>query len=39
VILGEDELARGAAIIRDLDTGAQEEAPLPSIEERLARFR
>ena len=39
VILGEDELARGAATIRDLDTGAQEEAPLPSIEERLSRFR
>jgi histidyl-tRNA synthetase len=39
VILGEDELAKGAATIRDLDTGAQEEAPLPSLEERLSRFR
>jgi histidyl-tRNA synthetase len=39
VILGEDELAKGIATVRDLDTGAQEEAPLPSLEERLSRFR
>lgn len=39
VILGEDELAKGAATLRDLDTGAQEEAPLSSLEERLSRFR
>ena len=39
LILGEDELAKGAATLRDLDTGAQEEAPLSSIEERLSRFR
>jgi histidyl-tRNA synthetase len=38
IILGEDELAKGAATLRDLDTGAQEEAPLSSIEERLSRF-
>ncbi len=39
VILGENELAKGAATLRDLDTGAQEEAPLSSLEERLSRFR
>ena len=39
VLLGEDELAKGAATLRDLDTGAQEEAPLSSLEERLSRFR
>ena len=39
VILGEDELARGVAQIRDLDAGAQDEAPLDRIEESLARFR
>ncbi len=39
VILGEDERARGAVSIRDLDSGAQEEVPLAALEERLARFR
>ena len=39
VLLGEDELAKGVATLRDLDTGAQEEAPLSSLEERLSRFR
>ena len=39
LILGEDELARGAVQLRDLDAGAQEEAPLDRIEESLARFR
>jgi len=39
VILGEDELKRGHAAIRDLDTGAQSEAPLASLKERLAPFR
>jgi histidyl-tRNA synthetase len=39
VLLGEDELAKGAATLRDLDSGVQEEAPLSSLEERLSRFR
>ncbi len=39
LILGDDELARGAVQLRDLDAGAQEEAPLDRIEESLARFR
>lgn len=39
VILGEDELARGVALLRDLDAGSQDEVPLDRIEESLARFR
>ncbi len=39
LILGEDELARGAVQLRDLDAGTQDEAPLDRIEESLARFR
>jgi len=39
VILGDDELARGAAALKDLDTGDQSEAPLGELEARLARFR
>lgn len=37
IILGEDEAARGAATLRDLDSGAQEEVPLAGLEERLLR--
>lgn len=39
VILGEDEAARQAAIVRDLDSGEQQEVPLSDLEVRLARFR
>ena len=39
VLLGEDELARGVATIRDLDSGEQEEAALASLTEHLARYR
>ncbi len=39
VILGEDELARGAATLRDLDTGEQIEVPLADLKDRLAPFR
>jgi histidyl-tRNA synthetase len=39
VILGEDELKRGVAAIRDLDTGVQTEAPLPALMDHLAAFR
>ncbi len=36
VILGEDELARGMATVRDLDSGAQDEVPLAALADRLA---
>ena len=35
VILGEDELARGAATVRDLDGGAQSEVKLDNLEAHL----
>ena len=38
VILGEDEAARGAVTIRDLDGGLQDEVPLASLEEHLGRL-
>jgi histidyl-tRNA synthetase len=38
VILGEDELSRGAARVRDLDSGEEEETPLTALKDRLARF-
>lgn len=37
VILGDDEAARGAVTLRDLDSGSQEEVPLAALEERLLR--
>jgi histidyl-tRNA synthetase len=39
VILGEDELKRAAAAVRDLDSGEQSEVPLDRLEAHLARFR
>jgi histidyl-tRNA synthetase len=39
IILGEDELAKGEAALRDLDSGEQTAVPLAELEERLARFR
>jgi histidyl-tRNA synthetase len=39
VILGEDELAKGVASLRDLDSGEQTIVPLGDLEEQLARFR
>ena len=39
ILLGEDELAKGVATIRDMGTGEQTEAPLASLEEHLARYR
>lgn len=39
VILGEDELARGAATLRDLDSGEQAEVPLAELQDRLAQAR
>ena len=38
VILGEDELAEGAASVRDLDSGEQDRVPLDALTDRLARF-
>jgi histidyl-tRNA synthetase len=35
VLLGDDELARGAATVRDLDTGEQGEVPLEALAARL----
>jgi histidyl-tRNA synthetase len=39
VILGEDELKRSAAAVRDLDSGEQVEVALDRLEAHLARFR
>lgn len=39
VLLGEDELQRGVATVRDMDSGAQEEVPLEALAERLAAYR
>ena len=39
ILIGEDELARGVGIIRDMDSGEQREASLANIENALATFR
>ncbi len=39
IILGEDERDRGAATVRDLDSGEQVEVPLAELKDRLARYR
>ena len=39
VILGDNEIARNVAALRDLDTGEQREVPLAALEDRLAPFR
>ncbi|MEK7246448.1 MAG: His/Gly/Thr/Pro-type tRNA ligase C-terminal domain-containing protein, partial [Pseudomonadota bacterium] len=39
VVLGESELARGIATVRDMTTGEQVEVPLAALEDRLARYR
>jgi histidyl-tRNA synthetase len=39
VLLGDDELKRDAATVRDLDSGDQVSVPLPSLKDHLARFR
>ena len=38
VLIGEDELARGAATLRDMDDGDQEEIPLSELSERLSKY-
>ena len=39
VLIGEDELARDAATVRDLDSGEQTEVPLARLADHLAAFR
>lgn len=39
VIVGEDELERAVAAVRDLDSGCQEEIPLDRLADRLSRHR
>ena len=39
VIIGDDEIARGTATLRDMDNGEQSEAPLAELADRLAPFR
>ncbi|MCY4396496.1 MAG: histidine--tRNA ligase [Rhodospirillaceae bacterium] len=39
VLVGDDELAAGAATVRDLDSGEQDTAPFESLAEALAPFR
>ncbi len=39
VLIGDDELAREAATVRDLDTGEQVEVPLARLADHLAAFR
>ncbi|MFI4987119.1 MAG: histidine--tRNA ligase [Alphaproteobacteria bacterium] len=39
ILLGDDELKRGSASVRDLDTGAQSDVPLDALVERLAAER
>ena len=38
VLIGEDELARGAAMLRDMDGGDQVEVPLSELSERLSKY-
>ncbi len=38
VLLGEDELSRGAVSVRDMATGTQEEVPIVGLVDRLAAF-
>ncbi len=39
IILGEEEMARQAVAVRDLDSGVQTEVPMVALEDHLARFR
>ena len=38
VLLGDDEIAKGVATVRDMTTGAQEEVSLQQLASRLAAF-
>ena len=39
VLIGEDELQRDVATVRDMETGEQEEVALAALEDHLARYR
>ena len=39
VILGEDELNRGVATVRDMESGEQQEVPVSSLAEAMVRYR
>ena len=39
LLMGEDELSRDAATLRDLDTGEQSEVKLTALEDALAPYR
>jgi histidyl-tRNA synthetase len=39
ILIGEDELKRSAATVRDLDSGEQAEVPLAALKDRLAPYR
>ena len=39
ILLGESERSRGAATLRDLDSGEQVEVPLAELKDQLARYR
>ncbi len=39
ILLGEEELARGVATVRDMDSGEQTEVPLNDLEAHLGRYR
>ena len=39
ILIGENEIKRGAATVRDLDSGEQAEVPLQALKDRLAQFR
>jgi histidyl-tRNA synthetase len=39
VIIGDDELTKGVATLRDLQSGAQEQVPLTNLRDRLAAFQ
>ena len=39
VMLGEDELARGTATVRDMSSGEQEEVALDGLADHLSRYR
>ena len=39
VILGENELAKNVAAVRDLDSGEQREVPLATLIESLAQYQ
>ena len=39
VIIGDNEQAKGAATVRDMETGEQTDVPFSSLEEHLARYR